>query len=71
MRSYNRERRHQGISHVVPWERFRLAAADGVEPVELIEEPTRTRRVGRRTGTISFAAKFPVGVWLDGETVDV
>jgi transposase InsO family protein len=68
---YNHERRHQGIGDVVPWERFRLAAADGVEPVELVEEATTTRRVGR-TGTISFAAaKYPVGVWLDGETVDV
>ena len=69
--SYNHERRHQGIGDVVPWERFRLAAADGVVPVELAEEPTTTRRVGR-TGTISFAAaKYSVGVWLDGETVDV
>ncbi len=69
--SYNHERRHQGIGDVVPWERFRLAAADGAEPVELGSEPTTTRRVGR-TGTISFAAaSYPVGVWLDGETVDV
>lgn len=69
--SYNHERRHQGIGDVVPWERFRLAAADGVEPVELAEEPTTTRRVGK-TGTISFAAaKYSVGVWLDGESVDV
>src|SRR5204863_2196287 len=57
--SYNHERRHQGIGDVVPWERFRLAAADGVEPVELVEEPATTRRVGK-TGTISFAAvKYP------------
>ena len=53
--SYNHERRHQGIGDVVPWERFRLATAEPVEPVELVEEPTTTRRVGR-TGKISFAA---------------
>ena len=32
---YNHERRHQGIGDVVPWERFRLAAAEPAEPVEL------------------------------------
>jgi len=69
--SYNHERRHQGIGDVVPWERFRLANTDPVEPVQPIEEPVTTRRVGR-TGKISFAATAsPVGVWLDGETVDV
>ncbi len=68
---YNHERRHQGIGGVVPWERFRLAKNEPVEPVELAEEPTTTRRVGR-TGKISFAAAtYPVGVWLAGETVDV
>jgi transposase InsO family protein len=67
----NYERRHQGIGDVVPWERFRLAASGGVEPVELAIEPTTTRRVGK-SGMISFAAvKYPVGVWLDGETVEV
>jgi transposase InsO family protein len=68
---YNHERRHQGIGDVVPWERFRLAAAEPVEAVEPVEEPTTTRRVGR-TGKISFAAaSYPVGVWLAGETVEV
>jgi transposase InsO family protein len=69
--SYNHERRHQGIGDVVPWERFRLANTEPAEPVEPVEEPTTTRRVGR-TGKISFAAvSYPVGVWLDGETVEV
>jgi hypothetical protein len=68
---YNHERRHQGIGDVVPWERFRLANNEPVEPVESVTEPTTTRRVGR-TGKISFAAaSYPVGVWLDGETVEV
>jgi transposase InsO family protein len=69
--SYNHERRHQGIGDVVPWERFRLAKAEPAEPVELVEKPTTTRRVGR-TGKISFAAVvYPVGMWLVGETVHV
>jgi len=68
---YNHERRHQGIGDVVPWERFRLANREPIEPVEPVAAPTTTRRVGR-TGTISFAAvSYPVGVWLDGETVAV
>ncbi len=68
---YNYDRRHQGIGDVVPWERFRLAGADGIEPVERAEEPATTRRVGK-TGKISFASElYPVGVWLAGETVDV
>ena len=68
---YNHDRRHQGIGDVVPWERFRLAASEPAEPVEPTEEPSTTRKVGR-TGKISFAAQlYPVGVWLDGETVEV
>jgi hypothetical protein len=68
---YNYERRHQGIGDVVPWERFRLAAADPVEPVVRGEEPVTTRKVGT-TGKISFASEpYPVGVWLAGETVEV
>ncbi|MGB3734034.1 MAG: IS481 family transposase [Ilumatobacter sp.] len=68
---YNHDRRHQGIGDVVPWERFRLAGSEPVVPVEPTEEPSTTRKVGR-TGKISFAAVlYPVGVWLDGETVDV
>jgi len=67
----NHDRRHQGIGDVVPWERFRLATAEPAVPVEPTVEPSTTRRVGR-TGKISFAAVlYPVGVWLDGETVDV
>jgi len=68
---YNFERRHQGIGDVVPWERFRLAVSEPIEPVRPSEEPTTTRRVGKE-GKISFAAhRYPVGVWLAGETVDV
>jgi NAD-dependent DNA ligase len=68
---YNHDRRHQGIGDVVPWERFRLAASEPAVPVVSTEEPTTTRKVGR-TGKISFAAVlYPVGVWLDGKTVDV
>jgi transposase InsO family protein len=71
VREYNYERRHQGIGDVVPWERFRLAAGEPVDPVELVEEPVTTRRVGQ-TGKISFASElYPVGVWLAGETVEV
>lgn len=68
---YNFERRHQGIGDVVPWERFRLAIAEPTDPIEPVEEPTTSRRVGK-TGKISFAAQlYPVGVWLAGETVEV
>ena len=68
---YNHDRRHQGIGDVVPWERFRLGASEPIVPVEPVEEASTTRRVGR-TGKISFAAVlYSVGVWLDGETVDV
>lgn len=68
---YNHDRRHQGIGDVVPWERFRLAVSEPVEPVESIEEPTTTRKVDRK-GHVSFAAsRYPVGVWLAGETVEV
>jgi len=68
---YNHDRRHQGIGDVVPWDRFRLAASEPAVPVEPTPEPTTTRKVGR-TGKISFAAQlYPVGVWLDGETVDI
>jgi transposase InsO family protein len=71
VREYNYERRHQGIGDVVPWERFRLAASESVDPVELVDEPVTTRRVGQ-TGKISFAsALYPVGVWLAGEAVEV
>ena len=71
VREYNYERRHQGIGDVVPWERFRLAGRDGVEPIMRADEPVTTRRVGQ-TGKISFASElYPVGVWLAGETIEV
>jgi hypothetical protein len=64
------ERRHQGIGDVVPWERFRLATSEPVEPVQSTEDPTTTRRVGRE-GKVSFAAeRYTVGVWLAGEAVE-
>lgn len=71
VREYNFDRRHQGIGDVVPWERFRLAGEDHqVEPVES-EVASTTRKVGRG-GKISFASElYKVGVWLDGETVEV
>ena len=68
---YNHDRRHQGIGDVVPWERFRLAAANPIEATVPVEEPVTTRRVGQ-DGKISFASEFyPVGVWVAGETVEV
>ena len=71
VKTYNFERRHQGIGDVVPWERFRLAGDDHAPIVETTLEPSTTRKVGQ-TGRISFAAvRYPVGVWLAGETVDV
>ena len=75
VRTYNFERRHQGIGNVVPWERLRLAgedhAPDPVDETDGSAEPSTTRKVGR-SGKISFASElYKVGVWLDGETVDV
>ena len=72
VRSYNFERRHQGIGDVVPWERFRLALEDHIKPVEpTTVEPSTTRKVGR-SGKISFASEpYKVGVWLAGETVEI
>lgn len=68
--TYNFDRRHQGIGDVVPYERFRLAAEDST-PVTDSVEPTTTRKVGH-DGKISFASvRYKIGVWLDGETVDV
>lgn len=64
----------KGIGDVVPWERFRLAISEPAEPAEPTEEPTTTRRVGKegKEGKTSFAAhRYPVGVWLAGETVEV
>jgi transposase InsO family protein len=71
VRTYNFDRRHQGIGDVVPWERFRLAGEDPGRVVEATAEPSTTRKVGQ-TGKISFASElYPVGVWLAGETVDI
>ncbi len=75
VRTYNFDRRHQGIGDVVPWERFRLAGEDhATEPVhrpDVSAETSTTRKVGRG-GKISFASElYKVGVWLAGETVDL
>ena len=74
VRSYNFDRRHQGIGDVVPYERFRLAAEDETAlpaPRSVDAEPVTTRKVSK-AGKISFASKpYHVGVWLDGETVEV
>ena len=74
VRSYNFDRRHQGIGDVVPYERFRLAVEDETTlPAERSPDavPVTTRKVSK-AGKISFASKpYHVGVWLDGETVEV
>jgi len=75
VKTYNFERRHQGIGDVVPYERFRLAgedhASEPAEPKDVPSGTSTTRKVGR-SGKISFAGTlYKVGVWLDGETVDV
>ena len=79
---YNHERPHQSIGMVAPFERFRLAASQPVEPtatpppdndalVTTGQEPATTRRVGA-SGLISFAsAKYRAGVWLAGQDVTV
>ncbi len=77
VREYNFERPHQSLGMAVPWDRFALAASDGLdahEPAAGPEPPESagaTRRVGS-TGLISFAgARYGVGVWLAGEAVTV
>lgn len=79
---YNCDRPHQAIGMVAPWERFRLANTGPValvddesvgapDPTGSMPELAATRVVSRK-GTISFAAaKYPAGVWLAGETVQV
>jgi transposase InsO family protein len=75
---YNFERPHQSLGMAVPWDRFRLARPDRVEPTEPVavepdaaSMPTVTRRVGAN-GCISFAAaSYRAGVWLAGEDVTV
>jgi transposase InsO family protein len=76
--SYNHERPHQSIGMAVPWDRFQLAAPQGVEvtstPILVETEPvvpSTTRRVSAK-GTISFAAAtYRAGVWLAGQDVSV
>ncbi len=71
VRTYNFDRRHQGIGDVVPYERFRLAVEDHNPVVETSPEPSTTRKVGQ-SGKISFASVlYSVGVWLAGETVEI
>jgi transposase InsO family protein len=76
---YNHDRPHQSIGMVAPWERFRLANSEpvtavldeGLDPAGSMPELAATRRVSRK-GTISFAAaKYPAGVWLAGEEVQI
>ncbi|HEX4982611.1 MAG TPA: IS481 family transposase [Ilumatobacteraceae bacterium] len=79
---YNHDRPHQGIGMVAPWERFRLAKitpgelstmdnSPPLDPSGSMPELAATRRVGRG-GSISFAAaRYPVGVWLAGEEVQI
>jgi hypothetical protein len=57
---------------VVPYERFRLADPEAVEvPKFEPAGPVTTRVVGRK-GKIFFAGEsYTVGVWLEGETVEV
>jgi len=75
VKTYNFDRRHQGIGDVVPWERFRLAGEDHTpEPAggsDVAAQTSTTRKVNQ-SGKISFAAElYKIGVWLAGETVDV
>jgi hypothetical protein len=77
--TYNRERPHQSLGMVVPWERFRLAAIASVDTGVgvIVDSPeadlgaAATRRVGAN-GRISFAgAQYRVGVWLADQDVAV
>lgn len=85
--TYNHDRPHQSIGMVAPFERFRLAASEGVDVTDQDAEvaakqapatatagtaaPAPTRRVGRN-GLISFAAaSYRAGVWLAGQDVSV
>jgi transposase InsO family protein len=77
---YNRERPHQGIGMVPPFERFRLALLAPLEPekpapvrtnAEERQERHFTRRVGKN-GKISLATfAYHVGCYLAAETVEV
>jgi len=77
VRIYNCERPHQSLGMAAPWDRFRLAQGDRVEPTEpppapeAAEASGATRRVGS-SGLISFAGvHYRAGVWLAGENVTV
>ncbi|MBW3663734.1 MAG: integrase core domain-containing protein [Actinobacteria bacterium] len=79
---YNTERPHQGIGMVTPLERFELAVADPLEPVEpaalapveVVAGPdveVVTCKVST-SGTISLDTfKYLAGRWLAGQTVQV
>jgi transposase InsO family protein len=78
---YNRDRPHQGIGMVAPFERFRLAIPDPMSPIEPVAEPPRlveaadvtivSRKVSSN-GTISLETiKYLVGRWLASQTVQV
>ncbi|MEZ5255570.1 MAG: IS481 family transposase [Ilumatobacteraceae bacterium] len=58
---YNFERRHQGIGDVVPWERFRLAVSDPVEPVEPDAEPTTSVESARPARSASLPSSIRSG----------
>lgn len=81
VQTYNRDRPHQGIGMVAPWERFRLAApapavvdepaVAATDPETVTLQPAATRRVGA-AGLISFAsARYRAGRWLAGHDVEV
>ena len=72
---YNHDRPHQSIGRVPPFERFRLAPPRraAVPPAApLAAAQTGPTRVVSRAGTVSFAGvRYPVGVWLAGQRVQV
>lgn len=81
---YNHDRPHQSLGMAVPWDRFKLAktepvnpvgatdaSADAPDPAGAMPELTATRKVSSN-GTISFAAAtYRVAMWLAGETVQI
>ena len=76
---YNRERPHQSLGMMTPWDRFKLARNEPAAPMPVepaldsagLMPPSASRRVDRK-GTISFAAAhYKAGVWLAGQDVNV
>ena len=76
---YNRERPHQSLGMMTPWDRFKLAKNEPASPQPVepsadpagLMPPSASRHVDRK-GTISFAAAhYKVGVWLAGQDVQV